>query len=568
MQSKQDEWQLEPRWIKTISTHIPLKFAYIVRGYIRNIENKGLYSTIPTVIMIKILIMTYYFQPLLTMLNLIWTKNYDGDKLTIMNDIVKFLDPHESWDLSIVENICSHIDNYLQTAITTLIQEVASVACWFLATAEHQSDDNISIIMIKKPTKKLFEIFTVWEDNFHVLSSALNIFANITGTNDLSASRELIEHGIIDLLCEQSHKLHSMAYWKQGISSLEHSEMVSLTLRNLTKYEPLMSEEEDSYDKYAQVLQLMLDLLCTLHKYFQNQLVIKPEYINFYYMELLKSVELGLDNIVIAFCQMIKNNYEMLDLIMNKLTTNDRVLTKCFQLLSYPKNSRIRHNIIKVIKFITTDPEHLHIDALIDHGLINKIIQIFNGESELKFKLSKIQRGSMLSIIHNILDCEGMHVEIFSDNDKILQIILHHIQHDYNSKLIKGRAFSCFNNSLALHEPQIALKLIKFENGLIINIICSNLDKCEANKMKSISYEMECIHHLIHEMKMSNSLKKWIMVKLKNKSIIQIFLKLKLIKDEKDSFEVDEEYLTELHLQKYSPDIKYLSKLIDITDTK
>ena len=69
MQSKQDELQLEQRWIKTISTHIPLKFAYIVRGYIRNIENKGLYSTIPTVIMIKILIMTYYFQPLLTMLN-------------------------------------------------------------------------------------------------------------------------------------------------------------------------------------------------------------------------------------------------------------------------------------------------------------------------------------------------------------------------------------------------------------------------------------------------------------------------------------------------------------------
>ena len=557
---KSRETLMVPTWCQKAKKHIPPQYILTVNGYVRNVQKLRLYSNIPTTITTMMLIYTYYFKPILSMLHSAKISKSDQEMLNIMINIQKLLNKHDKWEKSIINEITEtkSINIYLDKTNHTFNQQLATILCWLLAATEHATGINHSVLMHSKPQTKIFKIILTWDRVFEVLANAMNILANISGCYDLSAKNELIQDGVLDVLRQEISTLFFVDHCEYDFSTLEYIEMIALTLKNLTHNR---QPQQNNYHKYSTILCLTLHKLYKLNIYYQN----KHNNTCYDYSDSLNIVKFGLKNITTAFVQLIKNNLDMLDVLMLRLDGYARLLTKCIQLLSYPKSRLVRHQIVKIFIYITADPESLHIDKLLDHGICEKIIEIFN-DNESKMKLQNTQRSNMLLIISNIFASDYIHIISMLRDDKILDIIFNHLQKNYPVRQIKSNALACLNNAFATHTPEISNKLLNYKDGIIINILCSTLNNYNYIQIlqcaKKISDEMECLHHLIIEMKANISNATWMMQRFKQQNITQILNKLKLIKKQKATFCVDEQYLLALGFTQYSSDIKYLSKLI------
>ena len=548
-------------WIKKAKRHMPRRCPYTVYGYVRKIEDKGLSFTIPMQIIILILVYTFYYEAILSMLNLLKSSITEHERTGIMDNATELLNSDENWELSIINHIGEFAHEFLDKAYQTCNEDLATLYIWLLSTAEHQCDIHVSVIMMNDndPLNKIFRNMDKWSNSYLVLTNHMNLFANIAATNDLSARNKLIEGGVLDELRKHTIIIYDMNNYKFNSTILEFVEMISLTIKNLTHKK--VKKLENGH-KYSKIFCELFAKLCSLNKYFHfKHKQQHHQCISFYYEVLLEMIELSLANTTLALAQMMRQSYSLMDILMNELTQNDRLLTKCIELLSYPNSRTIRHYLIRVFIYIASDTSSLHIESVMNYGLMDKIYEMLNSTKfELKCELSKIERSNLLLLLSKMFDCDSQFVIVMMRNDEIIQTIFDHLQIHYKIKSIKKHALTCLNNAFAQRRSEISSKLITFNNGLIINILCLILnDNADA---KSICKEMKCIHYIMNEIRRTDVNKELILQRLKKQNILQILKKFQFIKEEEDLFCVDEQYLTKLGFKECVSDLIYLLHLI------
>ena len=542
-------------WIQQGRKYIPRKYEVSVYGYIRNAEKLGFYTTIPTSIVLLILIYTHYFKPIIQMLIYLRDTNCTRLDLNITENITKLLDDQDYWDPEIINVVTEResLNIYLNKCHESLNELIAKRILWIIATVEQQTDSNISVLMPSKPQRKIFEIMQRWSYSYPVLSSAMNVFANIAGGKDLSIKNELINDGILDILCEQVNKLYLMKSYQYSFCAFETLEMTSLTLRNL------ITDRRPQQNNYFQFSAIVTRSLSTAYKLNQYYTMIKEFAKCDYLKDLLNIIKCTLKNIIYSFFQLIKNNYVMMDSLMLRLTDTD-ILRECIELLSYSESKCVRCYLIKIFLCITCDPESLHVGTLIDKGFFDKIIKIFQSDKrKLKYELSSNERCNMLLILSNVLASDIEHVMFVLDNDELLEIIFHHLQNNYENKSVKNHSLSCLNNALANNSHDISLLLFTYNKGLLIKSLFSILDniihlECGADVVN----EMQCLKDMSIYMKVNSEFKDFMLKIFKDINIIQIFKKLGFVKNQQKALCIDQQHLIKLGLKEFSPLITYL----------
>ena len=204
-------------WIQTARKSIPHKYELIIYGYIRNVEKLGLYTRTLTLIALLILIYTYYFKPIIQILKLLQKSNSHDLDFNITENVAKLLDDQNNWDPQIIKIVAEtkSLNIYLNKCNNALNELVAQRILWLIATVEQQNDNShSSILIVNKPQQKIFEIMKKWRNSYHVLSSAMSIFATITGCEEISIKDELITDGILDASCQELNDLYYIVTMK------------------------------------------------------------------------------------------------------------------------------------------------------------------------------------------------------------------------------------------------------------------------------------------------------------------------------------------------------------------
>ena len=558
-----------PLWFQQAKQYMPTKYQLIINGYVKNVQKLSLYSTVPTTITTLILIYTYYFKPIIPMLNLTKVAKSEDEISSIISNITKLLQDYDDWDKSIIENIVEtkSIHFFLNKINYTNNKELAESLSWLLAA----TDVKYSVLMHSKPQNQIFKIIQKWQMVFPVLVNIMSILASMTRCSDLTTKNQLIKDGILNVLFKQIDKLFFMENYHFGYSSLEYIEMISLTFRNITANR--RAQKVQNYGAFTSILCLTLSKLYKLYVYLEDELTHEcNHWYTDYCNNLLGIIKLGFKNVSTAFCQLIQNNYEMLDFIMlYRLTGNTgNILTDCINLLAYPNSAYIRHQFMRIFVIITADPESSYVQHIIDLGICEKIIEIFN-QSALKFKVCDVEICNMLLLLSNIFASDYQWVMYMIKDNEIIDIILHYLQNNNAMEQIKNNSLTCINNALLLQTPEVTLRFLSYKNGLIIDILCSLLDNDDNIDLKfgkNISNEIECLHLVVTCTKAGNFdgefNTNWMEKRFKQQNIAQILNKLKFIKSDNDSHTsyIDEEYLTTLGLKRFQSSIQYLSELI------
>lgn len=203
---------------------------------------------------------------------------------------------------------------------------------------------------------------------------------------------------------------------------------------------------------------------------------------------------------------------------------------------------QIRSNVIDFINDIFKFNQKEAQEAILKTGIIHKLLPMSCGYDDIIN-----EHRVIIHIWANILELGGNEANALINDENKLHIIMKQLQ--YHTEKDIQWAFQC--TFCIFKSESLSSKLINFENGILIDILCEKFKKIDSSNKASASKHLikefkiwpmifDCFEEVILTMKQKDyDLTKFIVEKLRQNNIMQIFKELHLYDESINSFDLN-----------------------------
>ena len=520
---------------KQIGKWIPIKSRYCASGYIRKIENQNHQIIIPHIFIQLITLDAFFFEifvPIRTSFFESWQNQQQQNEYLIQ--LKRILQIKSKWDQETISVFNGKFANYLFETIRYPSKEMNNLQpsdidtiLWILTIIQRHTPQG-PLFFKYRPDRVYFDLLIKYQENSNRISrkSESHLFyllSKIIPENRI-IRMYLYRKGLYEFLLQKTDHVITINIISSDI--LKYIQNLTLLLFTLFKYQQsnLYQEFEPWWMPKFKVLLSIIKSTLKFINTAQHQ-----TNLNICNSDDIQSCLVNITTLILlisttnqSFCIEEFIDYfegESFLIFMNLVKSNYK---------------EVRLNVIYFINNIFKINQEEAQDAVLKTGIIDELLPTCRYEQRV-----------IINIWSNIFELGGSVANALLNDENKLSIIMKQLQYHAETE-IRG-AFKC-TFGIFEDESLQSSKLIYFENGVLIDILCEKFNKIDTNNKESI-YKclikefniwpmiFDCFEEIILQMKdADHHLASFIIGKLTQNNIMQIFQDLCLYDNKTNCF--------------------------------